>query len=184
MVMGVKNFKKSNHIDILNRTSNSGKGLFRTQGYWSIKRELIGKELCLIPRNEKGEGLAGFTEGDIKLISFAPEMHDLLWYILEDVIDIDNKLSLFTGDAIKIRDTVSDIAIAIIDILARIDVEEPCNISKDTVTHVKRRASEYNSEALHSEQRTAAVKEELKQLRRIKAHIKATIKSKTKKKRR
>ena len=119
--------------------ATTGKGNHRSPGYWTVKEEKRGDCKGIARYNDNGE-IPFFTYGDANLLEMSPEMHDMLWKILIAM----EKDGIFTQNMIALKHEL-------IDLLARVDVEELTGTPGAVVARVIYRAHEImkNQEANH-----------------------------------
>jgi len=109
--------------------ATTGTPCYRSPGYWKVKNEERNGYYGIVRYNRQDEVIPFFTQGDANLLANSPEMHDMLWAVLESY---ESRFSL-TKEEFMLKQQITNL-------LARVDVEEPEGMPKSIVSKVIREA--------------------------------------------
>ncbi|MBR2208988.1 MAG: hypothetical protein IJ859_09315 [Synergistaceae bacterium] len=117
--------------------ATTGHGQYRSPNYWKVKIERRNGLLGIVRYDYQDKEIAFFVQGDANLLANSPEMHDMLWAILEKIDEdpyVNSKLYPLKKE--------------IINLLARTDVEEPEGMPEAVVKEVVREAKRLNKKVV------------------------------------
>ena len=109
--------------------ATTGTPCLRSPGYWKVKNEERNGYLGIVRYNRQDEIIPFFTQGDANLLANSPEMHDMLWAVLEAI----EASAYLSPEFLELRAQITNL-------LARVDVEEPEGMPKSIVSKVIREA--------------------------------------------